>query len=115
MRRSHEIRSTRSQRIAFRCAVGPINDSSQTFAPRCRSAHCTRSGRDPRSRYHECTNVDQQARCLSTTMEGMLIHDDDRSRETERLNAELSSALCATDPDDLDRLIGTIMPSIGEA
>ena len=40
-------------------------------------------------------------------MEGMLIHDDDRSRETERLNAELSSELCATDPDDLDALIET--------
>jgi|KBSSwiStaDraftv2_1062776.scaffolds.fasta_scaffold00417_16 transcriptional regulator with GAF, ATPase, and Fis domain len=48
-------------------------------------------------------------------MEGMLIHDDDRSRETERLNAELSSELCATDPDDLDALIETILPRIGEA
>jgi len=48
-------------------------------------------------------------------MEGMLIHDDDRSRETERLVAELSSELCATDPDDLDPLIEAILPRIGEA
>ena len=48
-------------------------------------------------------------------MEGMLIHDDDRSRQTERLVAELSSELCATDPDDLDALIETILPRIGEA
>jgi formate hydrogenlyase transcriptional activator len=48
-------------------------------------------------------------------MEGMLIHDDDRSRQTERLVAELSSELCATDPDDLDSLIETILPRIGEA
>jgi formate hydrogenlyase transcriptional activator len=48
-------------------------------------------------------------------MEGMLINDDDRSRQTERLIAELSSELCATDPDDLDALIETILPRIGEA
>ncbi len=45
----------------------------------------------------------------------MLIHDDDRSRQTERLVAELSSELCATDPDDLDAQIETILPRIGEA
>ena len=45
----------------------------------------------------------------------MLIHDDDRSRQTERLVAELSSELCATDPDDLDALMETILPRIGEA
>jgi transcriptional regulator with GAF, ATPase, and Fis domain len=48
-------------------------------------------------------------------MEGMLIHDDDRSRQTEQLVAELSSELCATDPDDLDSLIETILPRIAEA
>ena len=48
-------------------------------------------------------------------MEGMLIHDDDRSRQTEPLVAELSSELCATDPDDLDSLIETILPRIAEA
>jgi hypothetical protein len=48
-------------------------------------------------------------------MEGILTHDDDRSRQTERLVADLSSELCATDPDDLDALIETILPRIGEA
>jgi formate hydrogenlyase transcriptional activator len=48
------------------------------------------------------------------TMEGILI-DDDRSRHTERLVAELSSELCATDLDDLDALVETILPRIGEA
>ena len=48
-------------------------------------------------------------------MEAMLIHDDDRSRQTERLVAELSSELCAADPDDLDALMETILPRIGEA
>src|SRR5262245_43743859 len=84
-------------------------------ARRRRSACCARSGRNGRRRYHECTDGDQQAPCLSTTMEGMLIHDDDRSRQTERLIAELSSELCATDPDDLDPLIETVLPRIGEA
>ena len=48
-------------------------------------------------------------------MEGILTHDDDRSRQTEQLVAELSSELCATDPDDLDALIESILPRIGEA
>ena len=45
----------------------------------------------------------------------MLTHDDDRSRQTERLVAELSSELCATDPDDLDALMETILPRLAEA
>ena len=48
-------------------------------------------------------------------MEGILIHADERSRQTERLNAELSSELCATDPDDFDALIETILPRLCEA
>ncbi len=48
-------------------------------------------------------------------MEGMLIHDDDRGRQIERLTAELSSELCATDPDDLDTLIEAILPRVAEA
>src|SRR5678815_5493963 len=112
---SHQIRSTCSQRVAFPRAVGPSSDSREMGARHCCSACCARSGREGGRRYHQCTNGDQQAPCLSTTMEGMLIHDDDRSRQTERLVAELSSELCATDPDDLDALIETILPRIGEA
>jgi transcriptional regulator with GAF, ATPase, and Fis domain len=48
-------------------------------------------------------------------MEGLLIHEDERSRQTERLNAELSSELCATDSDDFDALIETILPRLCEA
>ena len=66
-------------------------------------------------RYHQCTDVDRQAPCLSTNMEGMLIQEDERSRLSDRLIAELSSELCATDPDDLDALIQTTLPRLGEA
>ena len=45
----------------------------------------------------------------------MLIHDDERSRQAERLIAELSSELCATDPDDLDSLIEIMLPRMAEA
>jgi len=48
-------------------------------------------------------------------MEGMLTHDDERTRQIERLIAELSPELCATDPEDLDTLIETILPRISEA
>jgi len=45
-------------------------------------------------------------------MEGMLIYDDEHSRQIERLFAELSSELCATDPGDLDVPIETMLPRI---
>ena len=45
-------------------------------------------------------------------MEGMLIYDDEHSRQIERLIAELSSELCATDPGDLDVPIETMLPRI---
>jgi transcriptional regulator with GAF, ATPase, and Fis domain len=48
-------------------------------------------------------------------MEGILIADDERSRQAERVVADLSSELCSTDPDDLDSLIETILPRIGQA
>jgi transcriptional regulator with GAF, ATPase, and Fis domain len=48
-------------------------------------------------------------------MEGMLIHDDERGRHIERLIAELSPELCATDSEDLDTLIEAILPRISEA
>jgi len=48
-------------------------------------------------------------------MEGMLTHDDERTRQIERLIAELSPELCATDPEELDTLIETILPRISEA
>jgi len=48
-------------------------------------------------------------------MEGTLIHDDDRSCRTERLTAELSSELCAADPDDLDAMIEAMLPRVAEA
>jgi len=48
-------------------------------------------------------------------MEGMLIPDDDRSRQAERLVEELSSELCSTDPDDLDALIEAMLPRIAQA
>jgi formate hydrogenlyase transcriptional activator len=47
-------------------------------------------------------------------MEAILINDE-RSRDAERLLTELSSELCATDPDDLDSLIETMLPRIGQA
>lgn len=45
----------------------------------------------------------------------MLIADDERSRHVEQLAEELSSELCSTDPDDLDSLIETMLPRIGQA
>ena len=48
-------------------------------------------------------------------MEGMLTQNDERTRQTERLIAELSPELCAIDPEDLDTLIEAILPRISEA
>src|ERR1051325_674192 len=47
-------------------------------------------------------------------METMLIHDDERCRQTERLIAELSSELCVKDVDDVDAVIQTMLPRIAE-
>jgi len=65
-------------------------------------------------RYPECTgNI--PALCLTVTMEGTRIHDDERSRQSEQLLAELTSELCSTDPNDLDSLIEMILARIGQA
>jgi len=48
-------------------------------------------------------------------MEGTLIHDDERSRQVERLTAELSSEFCAKELDDVDALIQAALPRIVEA
>jgi hypothetical protein len=44
-------------------------------------------------------------------MEGTLIHDDERSRQVERLTAELSSEFCAKELDDVDALIQAALPA----
>jgi transcriptional regulator with GAF, ATPase, and Fis domain len=48
-------------------------------------------------------------------MEGTLIHDDERSRQVERLTTELSSECCTKELDDGDALIQTALPRIVEA
>ena len=42
----------------------------------------------------------------------MLIHDDDRCREAERLIAEVSSELCAKEADDIDAFVQGVLPRI---
>jgi len=48
-------------------------------------------------------------------MEGTLIHDDERSRQVERLTTELSSEFCAKELDDVDVLVQAALPRIVEA
>jgi len=47
-------------------------------------------------------------------MEAMLIHDDERCLQAERLIAELSSELCVKDADDIDAVVQAMLPRLAE-
>jgi len=47
-------------------------------------------------------------------MEAMLIHDDERCLQAERLIAELSSELCVKDADNIDAVVQAMLPRLAE-